>query len=117
MNDALRDLASGRGRPFPRAPGDLKQGIVAGAILFALAVTYGVWHEKHEGPRHIHNVQTTLRQAGYPQAILRRDWINTCSRGSKGFVWSAPGGRGSACSYGASPWASFQVERGDLGAH
>ena len=111
MKDALRDLASGRQRPFPRAPRDLREGLAAVVFLVALGVGYGIWHERHEGPRHVRNVQAALREAGYPHADLRRDWINTCSRGGKGYVWTSRAAKGAACSYGDLPRASIEVWR------
>jgi len=110
MGGALKDLASGRPRPFPRYRGDLRDGLIAWGVLIVAGASYGVWHERHEGPRHRGNVMAALHAAGFAHAELRRDWISGCGRGRKGFTWQSGTASGTACSYGDAPRASVRVD-------
>ncbi|MEW5684555.1 MAG: hypothetical protein AB1942_06530 [Pseudomonadota bacterium] len=111
MTRALQDLASGARRPSPRHRGDLREGLMACAALLAVAVVYGAWHERHEGPRHARNASAALRQAGFPDAALQRVWPGGCGRGSKAYRWRSPSASGTACSYADGPRAGIHVDR------
>lgn len=98
---ALQDLAAGRPRPFPRAPNDLKEGLLGLGVVIVLWLGWGFWNERQEGPRHLRAVQFALAQQGFGDAIVRRKLGVGCfGKGNRGYVWHTARLRGYACSNG-----------------
>jgi hypothetical protein len=101
MSDPLRDLASGRPRPFAMDRRTKKEDLlIALTMAAAFYIGYPIWHEVTQEPRHRQNAMAALRQAGLKDVQLKREWFKPCpGKGNKRYSWETSRAKGYVCSY------------------
>ena len=97
MASPLRDLTDGRTR---RMPDDVRTTVEVIAVILVLWIGGGIWWEITQTPRHFRQIRCGLARAGFADASVERDRLNSCpGKGNIRVRWKTARAEGYACSY------------------